>query len=267
MAPRNRVKELIFATNDELEPNPNNPRVHDQRQREVLAESLNKFGITDAVLGYRRPNGKIRLIDGHMRREEIVGQKIPILLLDIESDEEADQILAVHDPIGDLAMFDDKKFKELVEKADIHDGALAAMLAQVETVIAEEEKKGTGTKKPDLGRYPIAPVFSEKYDYAVIVCKTVVEFAWLQTFLKMVRQKSYKSSSIGWGRAIFCTQFMELIEEYTKSIKAGTATTTVDEHLVKQRAAEMLELAGRSTEEINQVLTGTEPNPVEPPGE
>ncbi|MGL6096565.1 MAG: ParB N-terminal domain-containing protein [Fimbriiglobus sp.] len=254
--PRVRFK-IEYLPVDMLRPHPDNPRSHPERQVEVMEEILDKYGITDCLCGWRKPGfEEVELIDGHMRLElfrQMYGSNpVPVRVLDVESEEEARELLAVTDQVGGMAMIMEQDWRGLIGSLDIPEGGIAAMLSMVDTVKTEKEDKAPAKPK---AKYPIAPVFSESYDYAVIMCRTVIEFAWLQTFLKMKRQKSYKNSNIGHGRAIFCKDLIALVEQMKTDVTAGN-DVSIDMTDVNARAAEMEEMAA-----------GGNPEEVPPPGE
>ena len=60
-------------------------------------------------------------------------------------------------------------------------------------------------------KYPIVPVFSERYDYVVIIAKNEIEIAWLDNFLQLQVEKSYKKQTVGVGRVITFEKFKKLV--------------------------------------------------------
>lgn len=67
--------------------------------------------------------------------------------------------------------------------------------------------------KPD---FPIAPIFSEKYDYVIIFCNNEIDRNNLFEILEIKHEKSFKGSKIGLGRAITYAKFKEIIDEWKK---------------------------------------------------
>jgi hypothetical protein len=210
---KNLIKELRWIPANELIRDERNPHIHSAKQREAMREILSTIGIAGALLGYEVGEGRVKLIDGHLRSEEIGDELVPVLILDVD-DETAAKLLATYDPAGDLGQWDATALEKLLKDCDFHEGGIIAMLAELDTIDPEtgKEKKGTGSRKPTavIPVYPIAPVFDERYDYAIIFCKNAMEFATLQTLLAMQREKSYKSSSVGVGRVIHFSRFLAL---------------------------------------------------------
>ena len=57
------------------------------------------------------------LIDGHARAEVLPDQEIPVILLDV-TEMEAKKLLAVCDPVGDIAGADAAKLDALLRECD-----------------------------------------------------------------------------------------------------------------------------------------------------
>ena len=128
---KNRITDLIYVDAADLVVHPNNWRGHNRLQADALRGVLAEVGIADALLAYKSQNsGKLTIVDGHLRKEVAPNTKWPVLLLDI-TDEEADYILATHDPLTAMAVSDTAALSKL--HANIHSGEVAvlAMLAQV----------------------------------------------------------------------------------------------------------------------------------------
>src|ERR1700756_638014 len=97
-----RIKELRRVRARDLVPNPQNWRRHPKTQREALRGLLTEVGYADALLARELSDGKLMLIDGHLRRETTPDVLVPVLVLDV-TEEEADKILATHDPLAAMA--------------------------------------------------------------------------------------------------------------------------------------------------------------------
>jgi hypothetical protein len=66
---RDRIKELRRVRGRELLPHPKNWRRHPQAQVVALRGLLDEIGYADAVLARELPDGRLMLIDGHLRKE------------------------------------------------------------------------------------------------------------------------------------------------------------------------------------------------------
>ena len=109
---KNRVKELVHVPSSQLIPNPKNWRTHPQVQREALSDMLEEVGIADAILVRETPDGYM-IIDGHLRQESI-DEEIPCLVIDV-NEEEADKLLALYDPLSELAGRDEVLLEGLLD--------------------------------------------------------------------------------------------------------------------------------------------------------
>ncbi len=141
---RNRIQELVWVKARELKPHPRNWRTHPQQQRRVLAGVLREIGYADALLARRLPDGKLQLIDGHLRAELTPEQTVPVLVLDLD-EAEADKLLALLDPLAALAGQDHERLHQLLQNVETQDEAVAEMLqqlsAQEPSTIPTEEKE------------------------------------------------------------------------------------------------------------------------------
>lgn len=122
-----RIKGLERHRAGNLAAHPMNWRLHPQDQLDVLKHSINRFGVTTALLGYysERNGGVLTILDGHARSEIDQDRVWPVLVLDI-GDEEADTLILLLDPISGLAMPDAKNLLTLAANSDTVDPVLAA---------------------------------------------------------------------------------------------------------------------------------------------
>jgi hypothetical protein len=98
---KDRIKELRRIKASDLPPHPKNWRTHPTAQLDALRGVLSEIGWADALLVRETPSG-LQLIDGHARTEVAPDAGVPVLVLDV-TDEEADKILATHDPLAAMA--------------------------------------------------------------------------------------------------------------------------------------------------------------------
>ena len=77
---RDRIVELRRVAAHELVPNPKNWRRHPARQAAALRGVLEEVGYADALLARQLPDGRLMLIDGHLRAETTPDQLVPVLV-------------------------------------------------------------------------------------------------------------------------------------------------------------------------------------------
>jgi hypothetical protein len=109
---RNRIVEHVRIRAGELVPHPYNYRRHPARQRAALASSLQEVGFARSLLGHRLPDGRIQLIDGHLRRDLHPDLEVTVEVLDVTADE-ARKLLLTMDPLAALAEADAEVLQQL----------------------------------------------------------------------------------------------------------------------------------------------------------
>jgi len=102
---RNRIMAHVTVRAGDLVPHPNNWRRHPPNQRRALEDSLAELGDIRSLLGYRLPDGRVQLIDGHLRRDLDPDRMVTVELVDL-SEEEAAKALLTLDPLAALAETD-----------------------------------------------------------------------------------------------------------------------------------------------------------------
>jgi len=132
---RDRVKDFRRVKAAELRPHPKNWRTHPQAQRDALCGVLAEIGYAGALLARELPDGSLELIDGHLRAEVTPDQEVPVLVVDLD-EKEAAKLLALHDPLSELAEADQDVLAGLLAEVETENEAvqkfLDEMLAQPE---------------------------------------------------------------------------------------------------------------------------------------
>lgn len=125
---RNRVKELRTVRYGDLVPNPANWRGHPESQRKAYAGIVDSIGFAGAALARELDDGRLMLIDGHMRRETHPDAELPVLVTDLTEDE-ANTVLATYDPISAMAEADAAALDSLLRNVNSDNADVQAMLA------------------------------------------------------------------------------------------------------------------------------------------
>lgn len=112
---KDRIKELRRVKAKDLIPNSKNWRVHPKTQAAALRGLLSEIGYADALLARELPDGRLQLIDGHLRAETTPNATVPVLILDV-TDSEADKILLTLDPLAAMAEADTERTEEMAHR-------------------------------------------------------------------------------------------------------------------------------------------------------
>jgi DNA modification methylase len=110
---RDRIRELRRVRAADLLPNPKNWRRHPKAQADALRGLLAEVGYADALLARELPDGRLMLVDGHLRAEITPDDLVPVLILDVTS-EEADKLLLTLDPLAAMAESDSERIEALL---------------------------------------------------------------------------------------------------------------------------------------------------------
>jgi hypothetical protein len=127
---RNRIKEYRLVKASELLPNPKNWRRHPDGQKAALKGLLSEIGYADALLARELPDGKLMLVDGHLRQDTTPRMKVPVLVLDV-TEAEADKLLLTLDPLAGMAETDAERVKALLATVTTDSQAIGALLERV----------------------------------------------------------------------------------------------------------------------------------------
>lgn len=89
----------------DLVPHEHNWRTHPTRQREALRALYREVGFARSLLAYELPDGRLQLIDGHLRRDLDPDMIVDVEVLDVNADE-ARKLLLSMDSLAGLAEAD-----------------------------------------------------------------------------------------------------------------------------------------------------------------
>ncbi len=111
----------------DLLPNPKNWRLHPKSQANALLALLEEIGYADALLVRELEDGRLMLIDGHLRAEVTPDTEIPVLVLNL-NEAEADKLLVTLDPLAAMAEADAERIKTLLQTVQNSDPAVEVLL-------------------------------------------------------------------------------------------------------------------------------------------
>jgi DNA modification methylase len=127
---RDRVRELRRVRAADLLPHAKNWRKHPPAQAAALRGLLNEIGYADALIARETGEGRLQLIDGHLRAETTPDTMVPVLVVDL-SDAEADKLLLTLDPLAGMAEADATRVAELLSTVGTDNEAVAALLERI----------------------------------------------------------------------------------------------------------------------------------------
>src|SRR5438067_2741431 len=99
---RNRIKAHRRVRAGDLVQHEWNFRVHPHLQRAALRTLYEQIGFARSLLAYELPDGRLKLLDGHLRRDLDPDMEVDVEVLDV-NDAEARALLLSIDPLAALA--------------------------------------------------------------------------------------------------------------------------------------------------------------------
>jgi ParB-like nuclease domain len=129
---RSRIKAHRKVRVGDLVPHELNPRTHSTEQRRALRSLIGDLGFARSILVYELPDGRLKIIDGHLRQSELrPDDQVDVEILDV-SDDEARALLLSIDPLAQLAGYDGHALDQLRERTQTATTALATLWDAVE---------------------------------------------------------------------------------------------------------------------------------------
>jgi ParB-like chromosome segregation protein Spo0J len=123
---RDRIREFRRVPAKDLIPNPRNWRLHPPEQQAALEALLAEVGFAGALLAREREDGRLELIDGHLRAAATQDEIVPVLVLDVD-EAEAAKLLATFDRVSAAAQADYEQLRGLLATIDFHSPAIDAL--------------------------------------------------------------------------------------------------------------------------------------------
>jgi hypothetical protein len=111
---RNRIQGHRRVRAGDLVPPEFNFRVHPEGQRAALQALCREVGFARSLLAYELPEGRLKLLDGHLRRDLDPDLEVDVEVLDV-TDYEARALLLSIDPLAALAETQEQLHERLLE--------------------------------------------------------------------------------------------------------------------------------------------------------
>jgi hypothetical protein len=122
---RNRIKGHRRVRAGDLVPHELNFRLHPHLQRAALEALYREVGFARSLLAYELPDGRLKLIDGHLRRDLDPDMEVEVEILDVSEDEARALLLSI-DPLAVLAETQEQLRDRLLELAPTESDDLRA---------------------------------------------------------------------------------------------------------------------------------------------
>ena len=137
-----------------------NSRLHPEAQQAALRVLYEGVGFARSLLAYELPDGRLKLIDGHLRRDLDPDMEVDVEILGV-NDDEARQLLLSIDPLAALAQTQAQLHDRLMSLTPTESSELEALWrATVDASLAKLER-------PEL---PPVPVIKSRY-LVLIECR------------------------------------------------------------------------------------------------
>jgi hypothetical protein len=124
---RNRIKRHVTMRAGDLVPHEMNFRRHPEGQRKALQGMYDEIGFARSLLAYELPDGRLKLVDGHLRQEMEPEMQVTVEVLDL-TEAEAKLMLAATDPLSAMATADPAALSALLLEVDVECAELKEML-------------------------------------------------------------------------------------------------------------------------------------------
>src|SRR5438105_9784558 len=139
---RNRIKDHRRVRAGDLVPHELNFRLHPEHQRAALQALYAEVGFARSLLAYELPDGRLKLIDGHLRRDLDPNMEVDVEVLDVNDDEARALLLSI-DPLAALAQTQTELHERLMDLTPTDSLELeAAWRSAAEAVLEEKPRRG-----------------------------------------------------------------------------------------------------------------------------
>jgi hypothetical protein len=156
---RNRIIKHVRVRAGDLVPHELNPRVHSDAQRQALAHLYEEIGFARSLLAYPLADGRLKLIDGHLRASMTPDEEVDVEVLDV-TDAEARALLLAIDPLAQLAGYEADTLDKLRQVVEADSAAVKSLWQVIEESSARTKRE---LQRAAAGDVP------EQY-YVLIVC-------------------------------------------------------------------------------------------------
>ena len=130
----------------DLVPHEWNPRVHSGAQRRALQMLYDEIGFARSLLAYPLADGRLKLIDGHLRASMDPEQEVEVEVLDV-SEAEARALLLAIDPLAQLAGYESDTLEQLRKMVEADSAAVQSLWDVIQEA---SERTRKAIERPEL---------------------------------------------------------------------------------------------------------------------
>jgi hypothetical protein len=123
---RNRILRHVRVRAGDLVPHELNPRVHSDAQRSALQMLYDEIGFARSLLAYPLADGRLKLIDGHLRATMTPDEEVEVEVVDV-TDAEARALLLAIDPLAQLAGYEADTLDKLRRMVEADSAAVKSL--------------------------------------------------------------------------------------------------------------------------------------------
>jgi ParB-like nuclease family protein len=140
---RDRIVAFKRVRAVELVPHPENWRVHGADQRSALSQVLERLGIVSAIVTRQLEDGRLQILDGHLRADVLAEEMVPVVVVNL-TEEEAREVLATFDPLASMATANTELLRALVDGLRGQNEGLDTVLSKAELDFLQLAPNPTG---------------------------------------------------------------------------------------------------------------------------
>ena len=123
---RNRILRHVRVRAGDLVPHELNPRVHSDAQRRALQMLYDEIGFARSLLAYPLADGRLKIIDGHLRTSMTPEEEVEVEVIDV-TDSEARALLLAIDPLAQLAGYEADTLDKLRKVVEADSAAIKSL--------------------------------------------------------------------------------------------------------------------------------------------
>ena len=144
---RNRIQGHCRVRAGDLVPHELNFRLHPELRKVALQALYREVGFARSLLAYELPDGRLKLLDGHLRRDLDPDLVVDAEVLDLNEDEARVLLLSI-DPLAALAETQTQLRHRLLELTASAPAELQAAWQAAEACLAAPEAPPSRTVEP-----------------------------------------------------------------------------------------------------------------------